>query len=323
VKTRVAILAVAVVALWVTADGGAYSTSGRRWAAGTNILMHLGQGGAAGSLIDGSSDWNAVTEGALASWNANMSSVSFRVTRDSDAGALRNGINNVIWADDMYGEAFGDAVAVTITLSRSSGISEADVLFDRARSWNAYRGNTRSASGKALIDLRRVALHEFGHVLGLDHPDQHGETLPAIMNSRVSNIDALQADDISGVGAIYGAPVAAPPPPTNRLFPGARLLAGQSLLSPNGRYRLLYQTDGNLVVYDDGDRTALWSSLTGGTSVGQVLMQPDGNLVVYDARMTPVWNSGTAGRANARLDMQSDGNLVVYSPDGVALWSSR
>ena len=322
-KARIAVLAVAVFMVWVAADGDAYSTTGRRWAAGSKILMRLEQGGSSGSLIDGSADWNAVTEGALASWNANVSGVSFRVTRDNDAGALRNGANNVIWADDMYGDAFGDAVAVTISLSRNNALTEADVLFDRARNWNAYRGNTRSASGKALIDLRRVALHEFGHVLGLDHPDQHGETLPAIMNSRVSNIDALQADDIDGARAIYGAPVAAPPPPGNRLFPGARLLAGQSLISLNARYRLVYQADGNLVVYDDGDRTATWSSGTAGTSAGQLLMQPDGNLVLYDAGMNAVWNSGTAGNVNARLDMQNDGNLVVYSADGAALWSSR
>jgi predicted Zn-dependent protease len=53
--------------------------------------------------------------------------------------------------------------------------------------------------------MQRVALHEFGHVLGLDHPDDHGQIVTAIMNSRASNVDALQRDDIEGVAAIYTA----------------------------------------------------------------------------------------------------------------------
>jgi hypothetical protein len=54
--------------------------------------------------------------------------------------------------------------------------------------------------------------------------------------------------------------------PRDRLQAGAGLLAGQSLTSTSGRYRLLYQSDGNLVLYDDVARTALWASNTGGSS---------------------------------------------------------
>ena len=43
-----------------------------------------------------------------------------------------------------------------------------------------------------------MALHEFGHVLGLDHPDQFGQNVAAIMNSTISNTDSLQQDDING-----------------------------------------------------------------------------------------------------------------------------
>ena len=62
------------------------------------------------------------------------------------------------------------------------------------------------------MDLHRVAIHEFGHFWGLDHPDERGQTVPAIMNSAVSSIDRLQPDDINGITALYppvGGPVRA------------------------------------------------------------------------------------------------------------------
>jgi hypothetical protein len=282
--------------------------------------MQLQQGSATSALIDGAGDWDTVTEGALAIWNPFLNDIAFRVVRGSTGGAdLRNGANNVAWADDVAGDSFGDSVAITRTLYRASDnvIVETDVLFDRARSWNSYRGTLRSAGGGGtLYDLRRVALHEFGHVLGLSHPNDNGQTVTAIMNSRVSSIDTVQADDTDGVASIYGRPAVA----RDRLLSGGQLTAGQSITSANGRFRLLFQTDGNLVLYDDLERSAPWSTNSTGITAGQVLMQPDGNLVVYDAAGRDHWSTGTPGHAGAYLVVQNDGNIVIYRTDGSSPW---
>ena len=55
-------------------------------------------------------------------------------------------------------------------------------------------------------DIRRVTIHELGHVLGLDHPDQATppQTVTAVMNSSESDTDTMQADDIAGAQGLYG-----------------------------------------------------------------------------------------------------------------------
>lgn len=115
----------------------------------------------------------------------------------------------------------------------------------------------------------------------------------------------------------------APAPPEakrDRLLPNEQLDAGQRLVSPNGRFLLIMQKDGNLVEYEDGNR-AVWAS---GTSTPQsiVRMQDDGNVVVIAPGNRPVWATSTDGNRNATLELQDDGNVVVYAQGHRAVWST-
>jgi hypothetical protein len=104
------------------------------------------------------------------------------------------------------------------------------------------------------------------------------------------------------------------------LLSGQRMTAGQSLVSPNGSYRLTYQSDGNLCIYNNEKCT--WSAMTNGTTPGQVLMQPNGNFVIYIPGR-PLKGTMTAGNPNSRINMQDDGNLVVYDANGHPTWASK
>jgi len=195
-------LAWALLAALLTASAASgFAFLSGRWPDGS-VTVHL-QLGPSGPLSDGSASWGRSAESALAAWNEAIIRLQFGVVRDSTvARGDGDGVNHVFFANDLYGMAFDDTVvAVTTSWSRRSRRTEADVIFNGTRTWDSYKGPLK----RGVMDFHRVALHEFGHVLGLDHPDEHGQTLAAIMNSHVSRLDRLTSDDIGGARELYGA----------------------------------------------------------------------------------------------------------------------
>jgi hypothetical protein len=100
-----------------------------------------------------------------------------------------------------------------------------------------------------------------------------------------------------------------------------RLYPGQTLQTANRMYRLVLQSDGNLVLYSD--KRALWASQTVGSGAAFLSMQGDGNLVLYDNQNRAVWHSRTPGQTNVRLAVQPDGNLVLYEGLSRPIWHTR
>jgi hypothetical protein len=98
------------------------------------------------------------------------------------------------------------------------------------------------------------------------------------------------------------------------------LVPGGSLRSDNRVYRLTYQFDGNIVLYDDRTQTPLWATNTVVTAPGIFVMQSDGNLVVKDGQGVARWESGTSGYPGAYFVLRDDGNLVIFSAAGDPIW---
>jgi hypothetical protein len=107
---------------------------------------------------------------------------------------------------------------------------------------------------------------------------------------------------------------------TNLLVEDEQVQRTEALRSGNGDYSLILLTDGNLVLFYNGNH-GQWDTNTAGSGATTLVMQGDGNLVLYTSGWTPVWSSGTAGNPGAYLNVQNDGNLVVYSASHSPLWS--
>ncbi|MBI3401207.1 MAG: hypothetical protein HY048_07275 [Acidobacteria bacterium] len=102
---------------------------------------------------------------------------------------------------------------------------------------------------------------------------------------------------------------------------GRGLAPDQSVRSPDGRFQLVYQRDGDLVLYGP-DRVRVWSSGTEGETAGRAIMDAGGDFVVYDADGSEVWSAGSGSHPGSYLVVQNDGRVVVYAPGYVVLWTS-
>jgi hypothetical protein len=98
-----------------------------------------------------------------------------------------------------------------------------------------------------------------------------------------------------------------------------------SIVSDNGCFLLMMQTDGNLVLYYlvGQTRQPLWATRPYIRSMTKAVMQSDGNLVLYDSKNSPGWNSKTNNNPGAYLKIEDTGDLVIYSSSKTQLWHSN
>lgn len=182
-----------------------YALNGYHWPDGADIVLHLGLSGPPANFSDGSTSWNVSAADALRLWNQYIAKVRF-VESGTAGSSGGDGLNSVFFADSIYGQSFGpNVIAFTTYFSQGNTFTETDVIFNSSVKWGSYRGPVRKQGNVRIHDLHRTALHEFGHVLGLGHPDEYGQPgIEAIMNSVISDLDHLSEDDIAGAQALYG-----------------------------------------------------------------------------------------------------------------------
>ncbi len=157
--------------------------------------------------------WDSAFAAAMGFWSQGTVFQFTRISEYADPCAdqntppLRNGLK---FSDTVCGDAFGEnvlAVARTWSFSATGGgvgtTVMSGIVFNNKWTWNVYDGPWSTGANVGVRDFRRVAVHELGHVMGLDHEDDE----PTIMATSVSTggtIVSPQADDIAGINSRYG-----------------------------------------------------------------------------------------------------------------------
>ncbi len=182
----------------------AYQLTGKGWP-GRTTNFYIDIRGANGL-------WNTAFGNAMHYWNA-YTVFTFGVYREyEDPCDSPNSKNGAGFNDDACGDSWGDAdLAYAAYWYSGSAFIEADIVFNSTKSWNVYSTSWRSWPWTGICDFQRVAVHELGHVVGLDHENSGVST---IMTSYIGDIIAPQQDDINGVAKIYEKTYTKPTPTT-------------------------------------------------------------------------------------------------------------
>jgi hypothetical protein len=219
----------------------------------------------------------------------------------------------------------GHAIGFWHEQSRSDRDKNVVVVWDNIQDGQAFNFQTYAEQGVIGEDVGGYNTESLMHYASTAFAkDTDKPTITKLDGSLIDgNRSGLTSTDIEGAVRLYGPKDGGEEEGEDgcgMLWPDERLGHGDARQSCDGRFTLIMQHDGNLVLYQGSE--PLWHAGTHDSGATAAVMQSDGNLVVYDDAGTAMWASGTSGYDWSAALVQDDGNLVIYSSDGKALWGT-
>lgn len=186
-------------------DLGGYATSGHRWPT-SQVLYYVNPNSVQLSPAAAIQAFQTAASGWSTQTAANVDLVYAGTT--SGTSLVLNNKNEVFFRNDSNGY-----LAETYWWYDASGaLVDADMVVHEG-GLTLFTGTTTCSGGVILEDL---AIHEFGHVLGLAHSSVAGATMEPVMPSYCDTTQlSLETDDKQGIESLYpGGTAATLSPPT-------------------------------------------------------------------------------------------------------------
>ena len=189
-----------------------YSTTGGNWTYPVRITYSIvpdgtSIGGTPSNLqqtLNCLPDWQEQIEKAAAIWEA-VANIDLVQVPDDGApiGSSGDQQGDPNFGDIRIGgmeQSLGQLAFAYLPPAYNGGTNAGDIFFNTAQSWQTNGTN---------YDLLTVAIHEFGHALGM----AHSQIDTADMYANYQGADqSLTSDDVAGIQSIYGTP---PPEASN------------------------------------------------------------------------------------------------------------
>lgn len=210
-----------------------YVYLGIRWPGSSPIVSYL---------VNASSAQTTQINAAASTWSNAGAAFDFHYagSHSRSGQSAYNGTNEIMW----YDLGTNNALAIASLWFSGSIILETDMTFNTRYYWSTTSG---------IYDVQTVALHEFGHWVGLDHSPTYGS---AIYFQYKGTQHYLHSVDIAGIRSIYGA---SGPAPTNDNFIGRITLSGSSGQTAENNSNATKEIGEPNHAGDSGGRSVWWA----------------------------------------------------------------
>ena len=240
-------------------------------------------------------------ENALAAWEV-ISDITFVEVTDNGvdfngagaAGHIRIGAHAIDGAFGQLAHAYQPPYFGTENQYTATG----DLHFDTAENWSC---------DDVGFDIGVVAMHEIGHVLGLDHEFD----VKALMNGVYDGtVTGLLGDDIDGAVAIYGAATNPAPPPPNNAVETATVIGDLPYFEQYNTYSATSAASDPTPSCGTNVGASVWYEYTPTVDQGLMVSAADSSYSV----VASIWvdNGGTL------VELDCDENLVTPTATYVA-----